>query len=102
MRVLRGWLRRQGWTVGLHIRAGKFYCLCHVVRACCWNVDAVAAVVLEGWAKVPAVGCFAVPGRAVEWTVVHQYFTAGWGDGVAVVVKVSVEVLVGRQVQVHS
>ena len=61
-----------------------------------------AAVVLEGWAKVPAVGHFAVPGRAMGQAFVHKYFAARWGNGVAVVVKFTVEVLVGGQLRVQT
>ena len=56
---------------------------------------------MEGWAKVPAVGRFAVPGCAMGRAVVHEYFSARWGNGVAVVVKVDVEMLVCGQVRVH-
>ena len=62
----------------------------------------MAVVVLEGWAEVPAIGCFAVPGRAMGWAVVHEYFAAGWSNGVAVVIKVTMKVLVGGQLWVQS
>ena len=82
VRYAGGFIGRAGLWVCTFVQE-RFYRLCNAFRACCWDVDAVAVVVLEGWAKVPAVGCFAVPSGAMGRAVVHKYLQPGgrWGCG---------------------
>ena len=59
------------------------------------GIHSVAAVMIEGRAKVPAVGAFGIPGATLGFVVVCDDLTTGWCQRVFVEVVRAVDLCVG-------
>jgi hypothetical protein len=74
----------------------------HTISTSFGGMYRVAAVMLGGASKVPAVDSVHGPCAAAVGCFVYQNFGAGWGERRFIVVEGPVEVCFGRQTRVET
>jgi hypothetical protein len=88
--VRRGQGRQHGFGGEKLYGVGDACCVCFC------DVDLVATIVFEGRCNVPSGCAVRCPGGTVGWFGMGDDFGAGWCHGCFVVIKISVELAIGK------
>jgi hypothetical protein len=80
----------------------EFNSVCDPFGACFVDKDAVTVIVFGRWSQVPSIDVMRIPSSSLVWFFVDYNFGARWCHGCSVVVKCSVEHLVGGHGRIVS
>ena len=78
-------------AIGGHMLRKPSYCVCEAFTVCVPHPDAITAVVIHGWADVPAVEGVWGPTCPFICLLVYKYTSAWWGDVCAVEIILAVD-----------